>query len=389
MVNFNKLTYKSQEALQNAQSVASRADHPEISPLHLMKALLDPEVGNGLISPIITKTGVQMTHLQRLVNDELSKLPSAQGGNEPHISNSLRKSIERAEDIATEMGDEYTALDHLLLGLAEKSKEVQMVINTLGINNKELSTAIKEIRGSHQVSDQGAEQKFQALKQYTRDFTELAVKGKLDPVIGRDDEIRRVIHVLSRRTKNNPVLLGEPGVGKTAIVEGLARRIAQKDVPESLKDKRVLALDMGALIAGAKFRGEFEERLKAVIQEINASDGQVILFIDELHTVIGAGATQGAMDASNLLKPSLARGELHTIGATTFDEYRKYIEKDAALERRFQQVMVEEPDVEATISILRGLKERYEIHHGVRIQDEALIAASILSHRYISDRFLT
>lgn len=388
MVDYNKLTFKSQEALQSAQSAASRNDNPGISSFHLLAALLDKEVGNGIIAPIFEKVGINPHQLNQQVLDQISGLPKVTGGNEPVISNNLRKSLEAAEDFAKKMDDEYTALDHILLGLANKSPEIQKFFKREGLNVKRLKEAVIELRTGHIVTNQSAEQNFKALKQYTRDLTEMALKGKLDPVIGRDDEIRRVIHVISRRTKNNPVLIGEPGVGKTAIVEGLSRRIAQKDVPESLKDKSVLALDMGALIAGAKFRGEFEERLKAVLHEIEAADGRIILFIDELHTVVGAGATQGAMDASNLLKPSLARGELRAIGATTYDEYRKYIEKDAALERRFQPVVVKEPDVEATISILRGLKERYEIHHGIRIQDEAIIAAAVLSNRYISDRFL-
>ena len=388
MVNINKFTYKSQESLQESQSLASTSNNPEISPYHLLFSLLNIENGNDIISPILSKVKISIPQIKNQIKTEIDKLNKIQGGDEPRISNELRKGLEAAEDQAKKMGDEFVALDHLLLGLAKKSKEISHMFKQYGVSFNELLKTVADLRGVHTVNDQAAEDKFQALNQYTQNFTDLAKQGKLDPVIGRDEEIRRVIHVLSRRRKNNPVLIGEPGTGKTAIAEGLAQRIANKDVPESLKEKLVLALDMGALIAGAKYRGEFEDRLKAVLKEIQGSDGRIILFIDELHTVVGAGAAEGAVDASNLLKPALARGELRALGATTYDEYRKYVEKDSALERRFQPIQVDEPTVEETISILRGLKERYEVHHGIRIQDEAIIAAAILSNRYISDRFL-
>ncbi len=390
MVNFKKMTYKTQEVLSHAQSLASKNNHSEITPYHVMSTLIEKDVAGEMILTILGKSGISIPKLRSELSFEINRQAQITGQDvDPRLSTSAGKSLEEAENYASKMGDEFVALDHILLGLSTKSKEISALLKSQNVQTKDLELAINEIRSGQNISDQGSDSRFQALKHYTINFTELAQQGKLDPVIGRDEEIRRVIHVLSRRTKNNPVLIGEPGVGKTAIVEGLARRIALKDVPESLKSKQLLALDMGSLIAGAKFRGEFEERLKGVVTEIESSQGEIILFMDELHTIVGAGATgEGAMDASNLLKPALARGTLHAIGATTFNEYRKHIERDAALERRFQPVQVLEPTVSDTISILRGLKERYESHHGIQIQDEAIIAAATLSHRYISDRFL-
>jgi len=372
--------------MQQALSIAFTNNNPEITPLHLFSALIQEE--DDFIKSVFSKINISTDDLLSNVKGLISKLPIIQGGNEPQLSSSSRRVFLKAGDIIQQMGDSFIAIEHLLLALPEESKEISSLFTKFNIKNLELKSAIQEIRGSHRANDEFSEDKYQSLQKYTVDYTKLARQGKLDPVIGRDDEIRRVIHVLSRRRKNNPVLIGEPGTGKTAIAEGLAKRISDGDVPDSLKKKKLLSLDMGALIAGAKYRGEFEERLKSVINEIEHTTGQIILFIDELHTVIGAGASEGSMDASNLLKPALARGTLSTIGATTFNEYKKYIERDAALERRFQPVHVNEPNVSDTISILRGLKERYEVHHGVRIQDEALIAAATLSHRYISDRFL-
>ncbi len=386
-MKIDRFTEKAREALGRAQELAQTLNHPQVDAEHLLSALLEQD--GGIVPELITKIGGNPSLLRSQVNAELDRLPKVYGGLEPTVASRLRLTIEDAWKQAEHYKDEYLSTEHLLLGLEGlRDGAAPRLLRASGATPDATRKALSQMRGSQRVTDANPEGKYQALEKYGRDLTELAEKGKLDPVIGRDEEIRRVIEVLSRRTKNNPVLIGEPGVGKTAIAEGLANRIVNKDVPTTLVDHRVVALDLGALIAGAKFRGEFEDRLKAVLKEVTSSNGQIILFIDELHTVVGAGAAEGAMDASNMLKPMLARGELHCIGATTLDEYRKHIEKDAALERRFQPIMVGEPTVEQTIEILRGLRIKYEVHHGIRITDEALVAAAELSHRYITDRFL-
>ncbi len=369
-------TNRTREAFSAATTQATAAGNPEVTPSHVVAAILAQS--EGIAAPLLRQVGADPTEIARRVGEEISALPRNVGGSQPSMSRALREGLEEADTLRTEMGDEYVSIEHVLLVFSDE----------LGVKRDALLAALREVRGSHRVTSQTPEDTFQSLEKYARDLTALAASNKLDPVIGRDEEIRRVIQVLSRRTKNNPVLIGEPGVGKTAIVEGLALRIMEGDVPEGLKNKRVMSLDLGALVAGAKFRGEFEERLKAVLKEIQDAEGEIITFIDEIHTLVGTGAAEGSMDAGNMIKPLLARGELRLVGATTLDEYRKYIEKDAALERRFQQVFVGEPSVEDTIAILRGLKERYEIHHGVRIQDAAIVAAATLSDRYITGRFL-
>src|SRR5215210_2264545 len=389
-MDFEKLTDRARGFLQAAQTIAVREHHQRIAPAHLLKALLDDE--QGMAAGLINAAGGDAKAAQREVDLLVSKVPAVTGSGAtqaPGIDGDTIRILDQAEQVAQKAGDSYVTVERILLAMAlAKNSDVGGALSKAGLAPQNLNAAIEQLRGGRTADTQAAEDRYDALKKYARDLTDAAREGKLDPVIGRDEEIRRTIQVLARRTKNNPVLIGEPGVGKTAIAEGLAVRIANGDVPDGIKDKRLLALDLGSMIAGSKYRGEFEERLKGVLDEVRQAAGEIILFIDEMHTLVGAGKSEGAMDASNLIKPSLARGELHCIGATTLDEYRKHVEKDAALERRFQSVLINEPNVEDTISILRGLRERYEVHHKVRIKDSALVAAAILSNRYITDRFL-